>query len=112
MNKTTASAIAGTVLSTVVAVTSIFIALASNAHAEPGSCSVNIPGCEGYGECHPVATGKVDCFPENESCSKPGNTFPWCAPTTTQGARRQQAGEAAQAYRPGDERGQSGWVAG
>lgn len=51
-----------------------------------GPCSVDIPGCEGYAECHPVVTGNRDCFPENESCSKPGNTFPWCATPTTSGA--------------------------
>jgi hypothetical protein len=49
-----------------------------------GSCSVNVAGCDGYDECHPVVTGKIDCFPEDESCSKPGNTFPWCSsPPTT-----------------------------
>ena len=60
---------------------------AAPANAEPGSCSVNIPGCEGYDECHPVVTGNMDCFPEDESCSKPGNTFPWCAPAKRAGLR-------------------------
>lgn len=54
-----------------------------------GACSVDDPGCQLYSECHPMVTGKVDCFPEDESCSKPGNTFPWCAaPATTAGPAR------------------------
>nr|ABP44454.1 hypothetical protein Mflv_1976 [Mycolicibacterium gilvum PYR-GCK] len=52
----------------------------STGESPSGQCSVDVPGCEGYDECHPVVTGKRDCFPEDESCSKPGNNFPWCRP--------------------------------